>query len=212
MASAAQTGAAGGAALGGPVGAVLGGIGGGFLDWLGQNSANQANAAEAEKNRQFQERMSSTAHQREVADLEAAGLNPILSAGGGGSSTPAGAMIPMQNAINTDKAVNAARAVMENELKEKQQTVMDKGIELTNEQIRKTKEETRNIKHAANLTAKEDKWWEVKQVGTALNNVIKNVVSAKNIRPKGPEKEPIIRNGKLVGYKDTSTGDFYGGR
>lgn len=48
-------------------------------------------ADEAEKNRRFQERLSNTAHQREIQDLIAAGLNPILSVNHGGATTPTGA-------------------------------------------------------------------------------------------------------------------------
>lgn len=48
------------------------------------------NSAEAQKNRDWQTDLSNTAHQREVADLEAAGLNTWLSAGGDGASTPTG--------------------------------------------------------------------------------------------------------------------------
>lgn len=58
-----------------------------------QQEANAFSAAEAQKNRDFQQQMSDTAYQREVADMQAAGLNPQLMYRGSasGASTPSGA-------------------------------------------------------------------------------------------------------------------------
>lgn len=75
---------------------VVGALAGGLLGRMGQEDANRQNAQMATEQMQFQERMSNTAHQRQVKDLRAAGLNPILSANSGASS-PTGAQAHAEN-------------------------------------------------------------------------------------------------------------------
>lgn len=56
---------------------------------LSNAKAMKFSSEEAKKNRDWQENMSNTSHQRQVADLIKAGLNPILSVNNG-ASTPSG--------------------------------------------------------------------------------------------------------------------------
>ncbi len=84
--------------------------------YLGQRSANKANIKLAREQMAFQERMSSTAVQRSMADIRKAGINPILAAGMSASS-PGGAAPTVKS--ETEAAASSAKggALLTSELK-----------------------------------------------------------------------------------------------
>nr|WAE43572.1 MAG: DNA pilot protein [Microviridae sp.] len=173
----------------------LGGLGEAIIGGIGQSSANRANDKMADKQMAFQERMSSTAMQRSVQDMSAAGLNPLYWLKGG-ASTPGGGMSRNEN------VTEGVRGTTAKALESRLNAATVKNLEVQNAQIlSQTAFNIASAKEVAARTKLIGSGAAGKYLGTdavdavrgIANKIGSDISSAKGFITKGKESKGLVK-------------------
>ncbi len=118
-----------------------------LLGYQGARETNVASAQAANAQIDFQRDMSNTAYQRQVADLKASGINPMLVSRLGGASTPAGAMPQFVNPGAAAASAGGAfgSALSSAKQAQTQENLSKPQILQVEATVDKIKEETKNL-------------------------------------------------------------------
>lgn len=158
--------------------------------------ANAFNSAEAEKQRNWEADMANTAHQREVADLQNAGLNPVLSAGGNGATTPSGSSASSAGTPSTMPLLNDpmafANLMNQTSLITAQKQNIDADTDLKNRTSGKTEQET------ALLRQKRDLDNQLAQAQVKLQSAQEQLLQAQTSTEKRNAYKVVVETNKEV--------------
>lgn len=127
-------------------GSLLGGILGNRSREESAAAANAASAYSAAQQMEFQREMSNTSYQRAVADLKAAGINPMLAAIKGGATTPGGSSYTAQMPQQFDVVTPAVEAYNRTQVSSAQSAQYEAQTGLTNTQVKQVEAATDKIR------------------------------------------------------------------
>lgn len=176
------------------------GVIGGIISDRGQSRANHHSAKMAREQMAFQERMSNTAWQRGVADMRAAGINPMLAFSQGGAPSPSGSTSTYQNDRQATgeavgKGVGSAIQLL----------TQAKNLELIDEQIKKTQADT--------IATSQKGWLDVarrtSEMSKSHGQLFDNVVKEMNIaHERNKYNVETGKFGQYLAYADRLGLDF----